>query len=76
MICKKCKRKIYADCMLIGKPDVEGICVFCHYNIHSWDSNGQLVKEKDALNYRCDYCNRIVPNQSWWIKGGCKWCKK
>jgi hypothetical protein len=69
MICKICKRDIYADCML-----TIGICVFCHYKIHSWDSNGQLVKEKDAINWICWNCGRKVPNQSFWKEKGCRWC--
>jgi len=71
MICKICKRDIYPDCIL-----TIGVCVFCHYNIHSWDSNGQLVKEKDAINWKCWNCGRIVPNQTWWVREGCKWCIK
>lgn len=26
-----------------------GVCVFCHYNIFSWDSNGQLVTYREAV---------------------------
>jgi len=69
MVCKQCKRDIYADCMLTN-----GICVFCYYFIHDWDSNGQLVKEQDAINWQCWNCNRTVPNQNFWFKHGCKWC--
>ena len=48
MICKKCKKDISGDCVLTGRPDVEGVCVFCHYGIDSWDSNGQLVTKDQA----------------------------
>jgi len=47
MKCKKCKREVRGDCML-----TTGVCVFCHYKIHEWDSNGQLVTEKEATNYK------------------------
>ena len=52
MICKKCGQDISGDCILTGRPDVEGVCVFCHYNIDSWDSNGQLVTKDDATRFK------------------------
>jgi sucrose-6-phosphate hydrolase SacC (GH32 family) len=36
-----------------------GICVFCHYNINSWDSNGQLVTKKQAIVWECPICHRL-----------------
>ena len=48
MICKKCGLDISSDCILTGRPDVEGVCVFCHYNTNTWDSNGQLVTKDQA----------------------------
>lgn len=47
MLCKVCLEDISADCMLTN-----GICVFCHYQIDEWDSNGQLVKKKDAIRVK------------------------
>jgi len=52
MICKKCKQDISGDCILTGRPDVERVCVFCHYGIDSWDSNGQLVTKNDATRFK------------------------
>jgi len=43
MICKKCKIDISGDCMLTND-----ICVFCYYQIDSWDSNGQIITKDDA----------------------------
>ena len=74
MICKICKLPIYGDCMLTGRPDVEGVCVFCHYKTNTWDSNGQLVTKKEATQKECFNCGRIVPNPSWINNEGCKWC--
>jgi hypothetical protein len=51
MICKKCGLDISGDCVLTGRPDVEGVCVFCFYGIDSWDSNGQLVTKDQATRY-------------------------
>lgn len=48
MICKKCGKDISADCILMGRSDVDGVCVFCHYNTNTWDSNGQLVTKDQA----------------------------
>jgi len=42
--CKKCFEHISGDCMLTN-----GICVFCYYKTNSWDSNGSLVRKKDAM---------------------------
>lgn len=44
MFCKVCLEDISPDCVLTN-----GKCVFCHYQIKEWDSNGQLVKKKDAI---------------------------
>ena len=44
MQCKKCKKHISPDCMLTS-----GTCVFCYYKTDKWDSNGQLVRKKDAI---------------------------
>jgi hypothetical protein len=52
MICKKCKCDISGDCVLTGRPDVEGVCVFCYYGIDSWDSNGQLVTKEAATRFK------------------------
>lgn len=48
MICKKCGKDISLDCILTGRPDIEGVCVFCYYNISAWDSNGQLITKEQA----------------------------
>lgn len=42
--CKKCFEHISSDCVLTN-----GICVFCYYKTSEWDSNGQIVKKKDAI---------------------------
>lgn len=42
--CRSCFEHISGDCMLDN-----GICVFCFYKIEEWDSNGQLLKRKDAI---------------------------
>jgi len=52
MICKKCGLDISGDCILTGRPYVEGVCVFCFYSIDSWDSNGQLVTKDDATRFK------------------------
>ena len=44
MYCKKCLEFVDGDCML-----TTGVCVFCHYKINTWDSNGMLVKKKDSI---------------------------
>lgn len=44
MFCKECLEDISPDCVLTN-----GKCVFCYYKIKEWDSNGQLVKKKDAI---------------------------
>ena len=28
-----------------------GICVFCHYGIEEWDSNGRIVLKREAYNH-------------------------
>jgi|GEM_PF-6584136 len=43
MVCKKCRKLVRNDCVL-----TTGVCVFCHYHIRTWDSNGQLVTKKEA----------------------------
>lgn len=52
--CKKCKLNISGDCML-----TIGICVFCHYGINSWDSNGQLVTKKESIIMKCSNCKKL-----------------
>ena len=48
MFCKECLEDISPDCMLTN-----GRCVFCHYKIKEWESNGLIVKKKDAIvDYR------------------------
>lgn len=48
MFCKKCYEDISPDCMLTNN-----ICVFCHYGIAEWESNGEVVSKKDAtVNYK------------------------
>jgi len=29
-----------------------------------------------VYSFICPYCQRPVPNNLWFIKDGCKWCKK
>jgi len=52
MICKECFEDIYPDCMLTNNK-----CVFCHYKTRQWDSNGQIIKKKDAI---IDYKNFFI----------------
>lgn len=52
MICKKCLQDISGDCVLTGRPDVEGVCVFCHYDTNNWESNGQLVTKDQATRFK------------------------
>lgn len=33
-------------------------------------------KELLKIYLICPQCKRNVPNNSWWIKNGCKWCQK
>ena len=55
MFCKKCYEDISGDCVLTS-----GICVFCYYKINEWDSNGQLIKKKDAItNYKDLFINYV-----------------
>lgn len=75
MICKICKLPIYPSCMLTGRPDVEGVCVFCHYKINTWDCNGELVFKKDAIQKECYNCGRRIPNSGFLTNGGCPWCQ-
>ena len=42
--CRNCFEHIDGDCLLDS-----GICVFCFYKTDAWDSNGLLVKRKDAI---------------------------
>jgi 5-methylcytosine-specific restriction endonuclease McrA len=44
MFCKECFEDISPDCMLQNN-----ICVFCYYKIGEWDSNGKIVRKKDAI---------------------------
>ena len=44
-----------------------GVCVFCHYGIHDWDSNGQLVTEREATNFY-EYCHKT--KETWVIIDG------
>lgn len=46
MKCKRCKKIVSGDCMLTN-----GVCVFCWYGTKTWDSNGQLVTQKEATNW-------------------------
>jgi hypothetical protein len=73
MACKKCKLNISGDCML-----TTGICVFCHYKIDSWDSNGELVTKEQATEgigwfefSPCPHCYCMT----YTIKGKCGKCK-
>jgi len=82
MICKICRQDISPDCVLIDdfkKDEKEvlknAICVFCYYNIDSWDSNGILVTRYEAIRpLICPNCGRNVPNTDFLIKRCCKWC--
>ena len=51
MICKQCGLEISGDCILTGRPDVEGVCVFCFYGTNTWDSNGQLITKNDVTRW-------------------------
>lgn len=44
MLCKKCLEDVYPDCVLSN-----GVCVFCHYNTKTWESNGEIVYKKQAI---------------------------
>jgi len=68
MFCKKCKLNISADCCY------DKVCVFCYYNIKSWDSNGILITKKEAIVNRCPNCLRKIPNQEFFRDKGCKFC--
>jgi hypothetical protein len=69
--------------MLTGRPDVEGVCVFCHYGIKDWDSNGQLVTKKEATyvdiefsRWMDDYDTAVVEAVDYYWKAidrGCKY---
>lgn len=60
MYCKKCLEFIRGDCLLNN-----GICVFCYYNINTWDSNGRKVSKNEAIvdyyksfnNWRKEFIN-------------------
>jgi len=62
MSCSKCKRIVSGDCMLNT-----GVCVFCHYGIHDWDSNGRLVTEREATNFY-EYCHKT--KETWVVIDG------
>jgi len=42
--CKKCFEEVSNDCILTN-----GICVFCHYHIDDWDTNGHVVTKKQSI---------------------------
>ena len=59
MRCPICHYWVSGDCVLTGRPDVEGVCVFCHYGIKDWDSNGQLVTKKEATYMDIDFSKKM-----------------
>lgn len=44
MFCKECFEDISPDCMLTNRT-----CVFCYYKIKEWESNGRVVKKRNAI---------------------------
>lgn len=50
MFCKKCLEDISPDCVLSN-----GVCVFCHYNTKTWESNGEIVSKKHAVIDSCNF---------------------
>lgn len=41
--CKVCNKGYTHDCMLTN-----GVCVFCHYNVKSWNCNGIEVSREES----------------------------
>lgn len=52
--CKKCKKGYTGDCMLTND-----VCVFCHYKINAWDSNGVLITKKESHKRYVDMMKHI-----------------
>lgn len=42
--CEQCLEEISCDCMLSN-----GICVFCHYGIDEWETNGKKITKSESV---------------------------